>query len=196
MAGAGLQLRVSASFVAYNPRVRPAEKSWRHYTDDHDALSGPRAAHEDVAIVGVTNEPMTPPLPFSVQLIEHDASLRCSFGGGDFRSVGHHHARRQHPSHQGQQPAIGDPLGNPVEPALMMDPVEGSYHTLHTTHLHDIARSVTILRERHPFEGRSPTTMPCSSATTVNRSITAGETAPCTDFIHQLHRGASCAPSF
>ena len=25
----------------------------------------------------------------------------------------------------------------------------------HTTHLHDIARSVTILRERHPFEGRS-----------------------------------------
>ncbi|HET7439583.1 MAG TPA: hypothetical protein VFJ56_08770, partial [Nitrospira sp.] len=24
-----------------------------------------------------------------------------------------------------------------------------------TTHLHDISRSVTILRERHPFEGRS-----------------------------------------
>jgi hypothetical protein len=38
----------------------------------HDALSGPRAAHEDVAIVGVTNEPMTPPLQFPVQLIEHD----------------------------------------------------------------------------------------------------------------------------
>ena len=29
-----------------------------------------------------------------------------------------------HPSHQGQQPPIGDPLGNPVEQALMMDPVE------------------------------------------------------------------------
>src|SRR5580704_2645044 len=29
----------------------------------HDALSGPRAAHEDVAIVGVTNEPMTPAAP-------------------------------------------------------------------------------------------------------------------------------------
>ena len=25
----------------------------------------------------------------------------------------------------------------------------------HTTHLHDISRLVTILRERHPFEGRS-----------------------------------------
>src|SRR6516165_312578 len=25
----------------------------------------------------------------------------------------------------------------------------------HTTHLHDISHSVTILRERHPFEGRS-----------------------------------------
>ena len=54
----------------------------------------------------------------------HRASLRCSLGDGDLRSVGHHHARRQHPSHQGQQPPIGDPLGNPVEQALMMDPVE------------------------------------------------------------------------
>jgi hypothetical protein len=33
---------------------------------------------------------------------------------------------RAHPSHQGQQPPIGDPLGNPVEQALMMDPVDGS----------------------------------------------------------------------
>ena len=33
----------------------------------------------------------------------------------------------------------------------------GSYRRKlpHTTHLHDISRSVTILRERHPFEGRS-----------------------------------------
>jgi hypothetical protein len=33
----------------------------------HDTLSGPCAAHEDVAIVGVTNEPMTPPLQFPVR---------------------------------------------------------------------------------------------------------------------------------
>jgi hypothetical protein len=30
----------------------------------------------------------------------------AALGDGDLRSVGHYHARRQHPSHQGQQPPI------------------------------------------------------------------------------------------
>jgi hypothetical protein len=69
---------------------------------------------------------MTPPLQFPVQLIE-------SLGDGDLRSVRHHHARRQHPSHQGQQPPIGDRLGNPVEQGLMMDPVENFDRSKFTT---------------------------------------------------------------
>jgi hypothetical protein len=34
----------------------------------------------------------------------------------------------------------------------------------HTTHLHDISRSVTILRERHPFEGRALMVISCDQA--------------------------------
>jgi hypothetical protein len=43
-------------------------------------------------------------------LIEyHDHEWGCrSLGDGDLRSVGHHHARRQHPSHQGQPMTTAD----------------------------------------------------------------------------------------
>ena len=34
------------------------------------------------------------------------------------------HARFQHVAHHGQEPPIGDALGDPVEQALMMNPVE------------------------------------------------------------------------
>jgi hypothetical protein len=43
----------------------------------HDTLSGPRAAHENVAIVSVTNKPMIPPLQFPVQLMEHGKCLEA-----------------------------------------------------------------------------------------------------------------------
>src|ERR1700686_1834005 len=50
----------------------------------HDALPGALAAHEDVAIIRVTNEPETPPRQFTIQFVEHDVwrertSLRRSF---------------------------------------------------------------------------------------------------------------------
>jgi hypothetical protein len=74
----------------------PAETADR----GHDAPAGPCAAHEDIAIVGVTHEAMAPPFQFAVPFVKDDIgqqrrqrpSLRCPFRDGDLCPVRRHHA--------------------------------------------------------------------------------------------------------
>src|SRR5271170_354254 len=98
----------------------------------HDALPGALAAHEDVAIIRVTNEPETPPRQFTIQFVEHDVgkqwrertSLRRSFLDRDLRPVRHYHRRLQHQANQGEYPLVLHAFRDPGQQALMMNSVE------------------------------------------------------------------------
>src|SRR5277367_4342560 len=98
----------------------------------HDAPPGAFAAHEDVAIIGVANEPQAPPRQFAVQFVENDvgkqwrerAALRRSFLDRDLRPVRHHHRRLQHQADQGEYPLVRHAFREPGQQALMVNSVE------------------------------------------------------------------------
>src|SRR5271163_4695775 len=98
----------------------------------HDAPPGALAAHEDVAIIGVANEPQAPPRQFAVQFVEHDVGkqwrertpLRRSFLDYDLRPVRHDHRRLQHQADQGEYPRVRHAFREPGQQALMVNSVE------------------------------------------------------------------------
>ena len=98
----------------------------------HDALSGAFALHEDIAIIGVPNEPQASPRQFPIQFIKDDVGkarrerppLRSPFLNGDLRTVRHHHRRCQHQAYQSDYPLVLHAVSDPGEQALMMDVVK------------------------------------------------------------------------
>ena len=98
----------------------------------HDALPGAPAAHEDIAIIGVANEPETSSRQFAVQFVEHDigeqwrkrAPLRRSFLDRDLRPIRHYHRRFQHQANQGDDPWVRHAFRDPGQQALMMNSVK------------------------------------------------------------------------
>src|SRR5271154_2778309 len=98
----------------------------------HDAPPGALAAHENIAIIGVANEPQAPPRQFAVQFVEHDVGkqwrertpLRRSFLDYDLRPIWHHPRRLQHQANQGDYPQVRHAFREPGQQSLMMNSVE------------------------------------------------------------------------
>jgi len=90
------------------------------------------AAHVDVGVIGVADEPVTTPGKLSVELVQHDVgqqrrqrrALRHALVDADHNPIRQHDSRLQHPSDQDEQPPIADPLSEPGHQPLMADPIE------------------------------------------------------------------------
>jgi hypothetical protein len=123
-------------------------------------LPGSPAADVDVAVIRVTRKPVAAALEFLVQFIEYDVrqhgrewtALRRSLDARTDQPILHYPCFEER-SQQGQQPFVADPLGDPRQQSVVVDPVEEPFEI--QIHHPAVAFGLILLRLLHRLVRRS-----------------------------------------